>query len=518
MKRIVILLFALVAIAAGLQAQNTAGGHEYVDLGLPSGTLWATCNVGANSPEEYGNLFAWGETQTKNDYSWETYRYCMGDRYTMTKYCQFGGYGYNGFTDTLTKLLPEDDAATVNWGVDWQMPSQEQLLELYNSNYTTIEIMAQLGVVSGYKVTSKINDNYIFLPAKSNFCGIWSRSVNSWNSDMAYLLHLYWDYDCGVDDNPRYDGACVRPVYASGHIPPHTHYYTPVWSWDEKTHWHACTSTVGYCDAPKAEEAPHQFVVNGICTICGYGVPMLEYNLWIAGTQVTAHNNVDVLGNGKVSYNPSTYTLTLNGANIHATEGYGIQSKISDLKIKLLGQNNIIADNGTGVRIQQGSEAGIATILGGGSLSIKASSVGLRSHLDLYLTDGVKITSESTGDAPGFQGWNASLTMSGTETVLMAKGGKEGSVINFRSLSLNDGIQILQPSGASFAQGIGVTKDGAMVANEWVMLASQDYIDGVNTPNANLNHNEGIFNLAGQRVDSKYKGIVIKGGKKVLIK
>ena len=517
MKRLIILLFALVAIATGLQAQNIADGHEYVDLGLPSGTLWATCDVGANSPEEYGDDFAWGETQPKNEYSWENYRYCMGDRYTLTKYCQSGGSGYNGFKDTLTELLPEDDAATMNWGLDWQMPSYEQLLEIYDSNYTTIEFTKQDGV-SVYKFTSKINDNYIIMPGRRNFCSIWSRSVNPWSNSTAYSMTFDYDYQSWVDDCPRSAGLCVRPVYAPGHIPPHTHYYTPVWSWDEKTHWHACTSTVGYCDAPKAEEAPHQFVVNGICTICGYGVPMLEYNLWIAGTQVTAHNNVDVLGNGKVSYSPSTYTLTLNGANIHATEGYGIQSKISDLKIKLLGHSNIIADNGTGVRIQQGSEAGIATILGGGSLYIKASSVGLRSHLDLYLTDDVKITSESTGDAPGFQGWNASLNMSGTETVLMAKGGKEGSLINYRSLSLNDGIQILQPSGASFAQGIGITKDGAMVANEWVMLASQDYIDGIKPLSNSSLKDENLYNLAGQKVDANYKGIVIKGGKKVLMK
>ena len=73
-KKLFTLLLALVAIATTAQAQNT-NGHEYVDLGLPSGTLWATCNVGASKPEEYGNHFAWGETSPKEDYTWDTYQW-----------------------------------------------------------------------------------------------------------------------------------------------------------------------------------------------------------------------------------------------------------------------------------------------------------------------------------------------------------------------------------------------------------------------------------------------------------
>ena len=112
---------------------GSANGHEYVDLGLPSGTLWATCNVGASKPEEYGDYFAWGETKPKSDYSWETYKWCKGSSKTMTKYCTNSKYGYNGFTDDLWELLPEDDAATVNWGSGWQTPSLAQLKELFNS-------------------------------------------------------------------------------------------------------------------------------------------------------------------------------------------------------------------------------------------------------------------------------------------------------------------------------------------------------------------------------------------------
>ena len=90
---------------------------EYVDLGLPSGTLWATTNIGATSPEEYGDYFAWGETTTKSDYSWETY-FDIDDGFSFKKYNNDGG---------LTELLPEDDAATANWGSEWQMPSDDQI-------------------------------------------------------------------------------------------------------------------------------------------------------------------------------------------------------------------------------------------------------------------------------------------------------------------------------------------------------------------------------------------------------
>ena len=107
--------------------------HEWVDLGLPSGTLWATCNVGANTPEEYGDYFAWGETEPKDYYGWNTYKWCNGSRYTLTKYCTDSSYGYNGFVDNKAELDPEDDAAYVNWGSSWRIPTTEQQCELYEN-------------------------------------------------------------------------------------------------------------------------------------------------------------------------------------------------------------------------------------------------------------------------------------------------------------------------------------------------------------------------------------------------
>ena len=107
-------------------------GHQFVDLGLPSGTLWATCNVGATTPEETGDFYAWGETETKDTYSWATYKWCDGDKCnssnkTLTKYCDRGGYG---IVDGKISLEADDDVAHVKWGGDWHIPTIEEINEL----------------------------------------------------------------------------------------------------------------------------------------------------------------------------------------------------------------------------------------------------------------------------------------------------------------------------------------------------------------------------------------------------
>jgi len=145
-------------------SNNNNSNHEYVDLGLPSGTLWATCNVGASSPEKYGDYFAWGETETQTYYGWATYKYANGtsdEDPELTKYCNKPGYGYNGFTDNLTVLLPEDDAATANWGNGWRMPTYNEFYELLQ--FTTQISVVQNGVI-GCRFTSS-NGNSIFFPA-----------------------------------------------------------------------------------------------------------------------------------------------------------------------------------------------------------------------------------------------------------------------------------------------------------------------------------------------------------------
>ena len=201
----------------------------YVDLGLPSGTLWATCNIGADSPEDYGDYFAWGETEGyndgKTDFNWSTYKWCNGSNSTMTKYCNNSSYGYNGFTDDKTELDPEDDAAYVNWGPAWRMPSEEQFSELINSSYTTTEWTTQNGVY-GRKITSKENGNSIFLPAAgyryfSSLDGAgsngsyWSRTLRS---DYPYYARYLYFGSSGIYVNSSYgrcSGRGVRPVRLS---------------------------------------------------------------------------------------------------------------------------------------------------------------------------------------------------------------------------------------------------------------------------------------------------------------
>ena len=202
---------------------SSSNAHEYVDLGLPSGLLWATCNVGAETPEEYGDYFAWGETTPKDYYDWDTYRYsngCFnGDNPILTKYCNDSVYGYNGYTDTLTILQPSDDAATANWGSWWRMPTQSEFQELFDN--TTLTWTQQNGV-DGFLLTAS-NGNSLFLPAAGlRFGGslnevgyfgyYWSSSLRTdFPGDAWHLCFYYWG-TCYMDFNWRCSGFSVRPV------------------------------------------------------------------------------------------------------------------------------------------------------------------------------------------------------------------------------------------------------------------------------------------------------------------
>jgi hypothetical protein len=220
---------------------GTIDGRDYVDLGLPSGTLWATCNVGADSPEGYGDCFAWGETvpygqedtsnatnyayagnYTKTYYNWSTYKWCNGSNNTMTKYCTSSSYGFNGFTDDKTELDPEDDAAYVNWGPAWRMPSLEQMNELRTNCTWT---WTTKGTVNGYEVTGS-NGNSIFLPAagyghdsslgSAGSCGVyWSRTLFESNPGIAWYLYFDSSFVTTDEEGGRYFGLSVRPVRVS---------------------------------------------------------------------------------------------------------------------------------------------------------------------------------------------------------------------------------------------------------------------------------------------------------------
>ncbi len=206
-------------------ASNTTTGthnnHDWVDLGLTSGTLWATCNVGATNPEDYGDYFAWGETKPKSTYSWSTYKYCNGSSDTQTKYCTNSSYGT---VDNKTTLESSDDAATANWGGKWRMPTSAEQDELRTECTWT---WTTLNGVKGYKVTSKAegNTNYIFLPAAGcrydsslydagSHGYYWSSSLRSDYPSRACRLYFNLDiYGWSIDK--RSNGHSVRPVCSS---------------------------------------------------------------------------------------------------------------------------------------------------------------------------------------------------------------------------------------------------------------------------------------------------------------
>ena len=186
---------------------------EYVDLGLS--VKWATFNVGATKPEEYGDYFAWGETEPKEVYDWSTYKWCNGSSSSLTKYCISSIYGT---VDNKTTLELSDDAARANLGGNWRMPTKAEQDELRTN--CTWTWTTQNGV-KGYKVTSKSNGNSIFLPAAGDFYGTslydegskgyyWSSSLYD-NSSYAYYLS-FTSYDVSRYSNNRFRGQSVRPV------------------------------------------------------------------------------------------------------------------------------------------------------------------------------------------------------------------------------------------------------------------------------------------------------------------
>lgn len=195
-------------------------GHEFVDLGLPSGMLWATCNVGADTPEDCGDYFAWGDTITKEMYDWKSYQYAtwVDGRYELTKYCTDSSCGYNGFVDGLIVLEPVDDAVLANWGTGWRMPTAEEWDELYQN--TTCVWTIQNDVCG--RLLSASNGNSIFLPATGfrldgelicTGLGVyWSSSLQYGCQVAAWSFH-FDDVNCHVCGTyERSRGQCVRAV------------------------------------------------------------------------------------------------------------------------------------------------------------------------------------------------------------------------------------------------------------------------------------------------------------------
>ena len=260
---------------SGLSAScvvTVVASHAYVDLGLSSGTLWATCNLGAEHPYDYGNYYAWGETKgygeedetnahnysytngsyTKTYYYWDAYKYATGTSWTtISKYtypdsqtgCWYDSDG-NFIGDSLTQLLPADDAAYVNWGGSWRMPTDAEITELHASCYWEWTTDYDGQGVSGYIVYKAkadadkglydeeplydydyTEDVHVFLPAAGSRYGsslgnagsygyYWSSSLDAGYSGFAYSLYFISSY-VGRSGNSRYYGRSVRPVRSS---------------------------------------------------------------------------------------------------------------------------------------------------------------------------------------------------------------------------------------------------------------------------------------------------------------
>lgn len=187
-----------------------AVSQDSVDLGLS--VKWATRNLGADTPEDAGLYFAWGEVAAKNNYSWNTYVHCKNGANSMTKYCVDSKFGK---VDSCSALLLQDDAAQTLWGKGWRCPTYEEIIELQT-------LCKWIWEVSGYRVIGP-NGNSIFLPAVGyydsssvfsvGFFGCyWSSTLNADQSSYAYYLYFGQRGACTAVYDYRYLGYSIRPV------------------------------------------------------------------------------------------------------------------------------------------------------------------------------------------------------------------------------------------------------------------------------------------------------------------
>jgi hypothetical protein len=201
-------------VSSGSATTGTDNGHEWVDLGLS--VCWATMNVGAKSPGNYGDYYAWGETSTKSVYDWNTYEYCDGAWNSVTKYCTDS---INDTIDNKTVLEPSDDVAHVKWGGNWRLPTYEELRELKEKCEWK---WSKKNGEEGYKVTGP-NENTVFFPAASYrdkdglqplLIGFyWSSTLEK--SDPIEAKSLLFGAGIDITNGIRYHGLSVRPVRVS---------------------------------------------------------------------------------------------------------------------------------------------------------------------------------------------------------------------------------------------------------------------------------------------------------------
>ena len=296
-----------------------SNSHEYVDLGLPSGLKWATCNVGASSPEEYGDYFAWGETTTKAEYTEDN--------------CPIYGLSISelqsqGYIDGEGNLTAQYDAATANWGGEWRMPTYDELNEL--NTQCTWEWTTQNGV-NGYKVTGP-NGNSIFIPAAGDrrgsslyYAGIygyyWISTPYDYSDDGAYSLGFN-SSSRGMSIYGRGRGRSVRPVYGGGVVEPEEpEAVAPVVTTAEVTE---ITSSSATCGGDVTTDNGSAVTARGIC--------------WSTSSNPTIEDNKTTDGSGIGSFTsqipdlvPNTQYYVRAYATNAAGTSYGEQKSFTTL-------------------------------------------------------------------------------------------------------------------------------------------------------------------------------------------
>ncbi|MBP5366791.1 MAG: hypothetical protein J6Y82_12875 [Bacteroidales bacterium] len=467
------LLLILVAIAT-----NVCYAVEYVDLGLSSGTLWATCNVGATNPWDAGDYFAWGETATKTNYSWSTYVLAKGESNKLTKYCGYTNLGYNGYTDHKINLDPEDDAARANMGSGWCMPTSAQWQMLWEECYWEWTNSYAGHGVKGYivyrsvdktkdkkhtKGTSYVysisNDVHIFLPqagsysntslVNDNWLDYWSASVFESNPKSSYVFSAEENQDAAVAVMSRCTGNPVRAISTT------------------------------------------------------------RYDLWICGVQIDEINCTDIAADvsgvtGTVNYDPSTNTLTLQNAIIDAEGTYAIHDSIPNLKINVLGTNTLNSTNNYScIRLDKSTE-----ITGGGCLNVKAVGDGL--GIFLYNTNKMTHTEDITLSVTGYtelyaegmsgisgygneesmsQTYGAVLSVNNSKVTAAFHGNtsvlqpwRQGGGIEYLHALNLDGVEIISPRNVGFVpktmKNIVNATDNTLVSNEVVISVVEPSFEG----------------------------------------
>ena len=199
---------------------STQSKHQYVDLGLS--VKWATCNIGADKPEEHGEYFSWGETENKRINNWETYKFTEGDKNIISKYCSNSQYGWHELADSLSALELVDDVAHKKWGGNWRIPTKAEIKELIENCTWT---WTTRNNINGYLVTGKkpgYTDRSIFIPVTGAYNNgklfgskdhghYWSRNCGTLYPADAYTLELSVR-EASVGMESRCQSLAVRPV------------------------------------------------------------------------------------------------------------------------------------------------------------------------------------------------------------------------------------------------------------------------------------------------------------------